>query len=154
MKTTKSNGPRKDWCTLDIVKSCKIKCRLYYMFIRKPINNIIYKQNYITFRNRRSQTIRNARQTYYSNRITKSNINKTWSYINSIIKGNKFRDIPCKIHNNDRLITNSKSNCACFESYLTSLGTYLSNGTPSSADPLNYVKNIIILFSLLQLKNI
>ena len=64
-KTTKSNRPRKDWCTLDIAKSCKTKCKLYKTSIRKPTS--VNKQNYITFRNKLSQTIRNAKQTYYSN---------------------------------------------------------------------------------------
>ena len=64
-KTTRSNKPQKDWCTLDIVKSCKTKCKVYGMFIRKPTS--VNKQNYITFRNRLSQTIRNAKQAYYSN---------------------------------------------------------------------------------------
>ena len=63
-KTTKSNRPRKDWCALDIVKSRKIKCKLHNTFIRKPTR--VNKQNYITFRNKLSQTIRNAKQTYSS----------------------------------------------------------------------------------------
>ena len=60
-KTTKSNRPRKDWCTLDIVKSCKTKCKLHKTVIRKPTS--VNKQNHITFRNKLSQTIRNAKQT-------------------------------------------------------------------------------------------
>ena len=47
------------------------------MFIRKPTS--VNKQNYITFINKLHQTIRNAKQTYYSNIFTKSNIKKTWS---------------------------------------------------------------------------
>ena len=94
VKTTKSNRPRKDWCTPDIVKSCKTKCKLYKMFIRKPTS--VNKQNYITFRNKLHQTIRNAKQTYYSNIFTKSNIKKTWSYINSILKGEKINTFPLK----------------------------------------------------------
>ena len=86
-KTTKYNRPRKDWCTLDIVKSCKTKYKLHKMFIRKPTS--VNKRNHITFRNKLSQTIRHAKQTNYSNLFTKSNITKTWSYINSIIKGYK-----------------------------------------------------------------
>ena len=81
-KTTKSNGPQRDWCTLDIVKSCKAKCKLDKMFIHKPTS--INKQDYIAFENDLSQTIRNAKQTYYLF-FTKSDIKKTWSYINSIL---------------------------------------------------------------------
>ena len=70
--TTKSKIPRKDWCTLDIVISCKTKCKLHRMFFRNPSS--VNKQNYITFRNKLNKTIRNAKQTYYSNLFTKSNI--------------------------------------------------------------------------------
>ena len=136
-KTTKSNRPRKDWCTLDIVKSCKIKCKLNKAFIRKPTS--VNKQNYIPFRNKLNKTIRNTKQTYYSNLFTKFNIKKTWSCINSILKGDKNKHIPSKILINDKLITNSKNICDCINSYFTNLGTNLSKGIPSSTNPLNYV---------------
>ena len=136
-KTTKSNRPRKDWCTLDIVKSCKTKCRLHETFIRKPTS--VNKQNYITFRNKLSQTIRNAKQTYYSNLFTKSNNKKTWSCINSILTDDKTKHIPSQILMNYKLITNSKNLCDCLNSYFANLGTNLSKGIPSSASPLNYV---------------
>ena len=133
-KTTKSNRPWKDWCTLDFLKSCKTKCKLDKMFICKPTS--VNKQNYITFRNKLSQTIRNAKQTYYYNLLTKSNIKKTWSYINSIIKGDKTKHIPSQILINDKPITNSEDICECFNSYFTNL----SKGIPSSTNTLNYVK--------------
>ena len=136
-KTTKSNRPRKDWCTLDIVKSCKTKCKLYKMFIRKPTS--VNKQNYATFRNKLRQTIRNAKQTYYSNLFTNSNIKKTWSCINSILKGYKTKHIPSQIRINDKLITNSHDICECFNSYFTNIGTNLSKGIPSSTNPLYHV---------------
>ena len=82
-KTTKSNRPLKDWCSLDIVKCCKTKCKLHNTFIRKPTS--VNKQNHISFRNKLCQAIRNTKQTYYSNLFTKCNIKKTWSYINSIL---------------------------------------------------------------------
>ena len=104
------------------------------MFIFNPTN--INKQNYTTFRNKLNQTIRNAKQTYYSNIFTKWNITKTWSYINLNIKGDKTKHIPSQILINDKLITNSKNICECFNSYFTNLGSYLSKG---STDPLNYV---------------
>ena len=107
------------------------------MFIRKPTS--VNKQNYITFRNKLNQTIRNTKQTYYSNRFTKSNIKKTWSYINSILKGGKNEHIPSQILINDKLIPNSKNICDCFNSYFTNLGTNLSKGILSSTSPLNHV---------------
>ena len=152
VKTTKSNRPRKDWCTLDIVKSCKTKCKLNKTFIRKSTS--VNKQNNIIFRNNLCQTIRNAKQTYYSNLFPKSNTTKTWSYINSIIKGDKTKHVPSQILINDKPITNSKDICDCFNSYFTNLGTNLSKGIPSSTSPLNYVNFCIILFSLLQLANL
>ena len=151
-KTTKSNRPRKDWCTLDIVKSCKTKCSLYKTFIRKPTS--VNKRNYIAFRNKLSQTIRNAKQTYYLNLFTKSNIKKTWSCINSILKGDKNKHIPSQILINDKLITNSKNICDCLNSYFANLVTNLSKGIPCSTNPLNSVNFYIILFSLLQLTNL
>ena len=51
-KTKKSNRHRKDWCTLDIVKSCKIKCKLHKTFIHKATS--VNKQNYIAFWNKLS----------------------------------------------------------------------------------------------------
>ena len=107
------------------------------MFIRKPTS--VNKQNYIIFRNKLHQTIRNAKQTYYFNIFTKSNIKKTWSYINSILKGYKNKHFPSQILINDKLITNSKDICDCFNSYFTNLGTNLTKGIPSSTNPLNNV---------------
>ena len=138
VKTTKSHRPRKDWCTLDIEKSCKTKCKPYKMFIRKPKKSVD-KQNYIAFINKLGQTIRNAKRTYYSNLFTKSNIKKTLSYINSILKGDKTKHVPSQILINDKLITNSKDICDCLNSCFTNLGTNLSKGIPSSTELLNYV---------------
>ena len=56
------------------------------------------KQNYITFIDKVNQTISNAEQSYYSNRFTKSNIRKTWSFKNSIMKGDKTKHIPSNSH--------------------------------------------------------
>ena len=64
-KSPKSNIPKKDWCTFDIAKSCKTKCKLYKTFTQN--SNDINKQNYITFRNKLNHTIRKAKQTYYYN---------------------------------------------------------------------------------------
>ena len=108
------------------------------MFIRKPTS--VNKKNYITFRNKLSQTIRNAKQTYYSSHLTESNIMKTWSDKDSITKGDKTKRIPSQIVTNDKLITNSKDISEYINSYFTNLGTNLSNGIPITSDPLNYVK--------------
>ena len=147
MKTTKSNRSRKDWCTLDIVQSCQTKCKLYEMFIRKP--TCVNKQNYITFRNKLSQSIRNAKQSYYSNLFTKSNIKKTWSCINSIIYGDKIKHIPSQILINYKLMTNYKTFVYALAAYFANPGTNLSKGIPSSTDPLNYVNflNYSLFFS-------
>ena len=113
-KTTKSNRPRKDWCILDIVKSCKTKCKLNETFIRKPTS--VNKQYHMTFKNKLSQANRNAKQTYYSNLFTKFNIKKTLSYINSILEVDKTKHIPSQFLINGKLITNSKDICDCFDS--------------------------------------
>ena len=107
------------------------------MLIRNPIS--VNKQRYTTFINKLSQAIRNAKQTYYSNLFTKSSIKKTWSYINSIIKGDKTKHIPSQFLINDKLMANSKDICKCLNSYFENLAAYLSNGIPSSTDLLNYV---------------
>ena len=137
-KTTTSNGPRKDLCTLDIVISCRTKCK-HKMFFRNPTS--VNKHNYITFRNKLSKTNGNAVKNYYSNLFTRSNIKKTWYYINSIIKGDKIKHVCSQILINDKLITNSKNICECLNSCFTNLGTNPSKGIPSSTDALNYVRN-------------
>ena len=55
-----------------------------------------------------NQTIRNAEQSFYSNLFPKSNIRKTWSYKNSIMKGDKTKQIPSQILINSKLITFKK----------------------------------------------
>ena len=125
------------YCIVDIVKSCKTKCKLHKMFIRSPTS--VNKENYVTFINKLNQTIRNAKQSNYSNLFTKSNIKKTWTCINSIIRGDKNKHYHSQILINDKLITNSKNICECFNSCFTNLGSNLSNGIPSSTDPLSYV---------------
>ena len=73
-KSQKFNIPKKDWCTFDIAKSCKTKCKLYKTFTQNP--NDINKQNYITFRNKLNHTIRKAKQTYYYNIFKECDIKK------------------------------------------------------------------------------
>ena len=96
--------------------SCKTKCKLYKMFIRNPTS--VNKQNFVSFGNKLNQTIINAKQTHYCDLFTKSNIKKTWSYINSIIIGDKIKHFPSKIRIDDNLMTNSRNICKCFHSYL------------------------------------
>ena len=61
----KSNITKNDWCSFDVAKSCKIKCKLHKTSTQNP--NDITKQNYITFRNKLNHTIKIAKQTYYYN---------------------------------------------------------------------------------------
>ena len=69
-KSPKSNIPKKNWCTFDIAKSGKIKCKLHKAFTQNP--NDINKQNYISFRSKLIHTIRKAKQTYYYNIFNQS----------------------------------------------------------------------------------
>ena len=101
------------------------------MFIRNPMT-----YRHMTSINKLNQAIRNTKQTYYHNLFTKSNINKTWSYINAILKGGKTKHIPSQILMNDKLINNSKNLCECFNSCFTNLGINISKGIPCSRDPL------------------
>ena len=71
-KYTTFKEPRKDWCSPEVVRSCKTKCKLYKIFIRNPTN--LLKQNYVLFRNRLSHIIIIAKQKYYFNLFNDYNI--------------------------------------------------------------------------------
>ena len=62
-KSSKSNSVKKDWCSPDIVQSCKRQCKLYKIFIHNTSNK--FMNNYEIFTNRIYQTIVIAKGTYF-----------------------------------------------------------------------------------------
>ena len=84
----KSNKHQKPWITNGIIKSIKVRNKLYKKFIVSPTT--INKSNYIKHRNKITHLIRMSRKKHYNDKFTnyKNNIKQTWRTINDILGKN------------------------------------------------------------------
>ena len=67
---------------------------------------------------------------------------KTWSCINSIIKGKSIKNFSSQIFANGNHINKNKDICECFNSYFANIGANLSRNTNNSKDPISYINSL------------
>ena len=84
---SKLNSP--PWLTRSLVKACRKKNRLYKNHIMNK--NIITEGKYKKYKNKLTSILRYCEKQYYDDLFAEysSNIKKTWSVLNSIIKNKK-----------------------------------------------------------------
>ena len=141
-KKTRKNRIRKPWISNGILKSIKIKNRLYKQFIRHPEPS--KEKAYKNYRNKLVRLIRSAKKLYYDKKIleNKTNIKQTFKYQNEIINRKKNKSKACSVFTHDNQdITDPLEIANRFCRYFSNIGPNLAKNTPASqtASPESYL---------------
>ena len=133
------------WCTKDIRKLIKKKCKMYKLYIKNPTS---YRKNlYKKYRNEVTNKIKLAKKEYYKNKLNNANRNskKTWDVINTALgkKCNKKTTIKCLKFNN-KIIENKKEICNSLNTFFANVGHDINSSFCDSreSDYLRHVKNV------------
>ena len=132
IRFNKYKHQRNIWITNGIMRSIKFKDKLYKRVKSTPSNNPLHqvlKQNLTTYHNILKTVIKNAKMKYYENEFHKntSDIKKTWSVINSVIKGSNSKStFPSYLNANNLLISDEKSIIEEMNLYFTNIGQNLA----------------------------
>ena len=138
-KTTSHKDEVKPWISDILINQMKIRDKLYKLASKKRIDIQIYKN----FRNLLTYHIRRAKAKYYEDEFNKtsSNIKKTWSTINSVIRKNKQKSKINLIDENGTKVHDTNVSTK-FVDYFTNIATNLTNQLPDSqTNPSQYLRN-------------
>ena len=144
-KCNKSKQNDNPWCTREICKLIKKKCRLYKRFVKNPTS--YRKEVYRKCRNKVTNMIKVAKKEYYEKKFTDNhgNSKKTWDVINSALgkKSNKKTNIK-SIKCNNKIVTDKNEICNSLNSFFANVGHDI-NATfedCNDSDFLQYVENV------------
>ena len=144
-KCNKSKQNDNPWCTREICKLIKKKCRLYKRFVKNPTS--YRKEVYRKCRNKVTNMIKVAKKEYYEKKFTDNhgNSKKTWDVINSVLgeKSNKKTNIK-SIKCNNKIVTDKNEICNSLNSFFANVGHDI-NATfedCNDSDFLQYVDNV------------
>ena len=116
----------KDWITVGIKRSIKVRNNLFYVQLENPSNHNVDKWK--TYRNKLNKIIKDAQIKYYQDLINhhNSSIIGLWKTLGSILK-NKNKDTNVKmIKVNGREIHDNKEIVDNFNNYFTKIGKSLA----------------------------
>ena len=130
---------RKPWLSNGLIKSIKIKHKLYVKYLRRPTltNRLLYKQ----FRNKLNMLMHRVEREYYDKEllIHKNNLRKSWEIIKDVINIKKKIDLPDKFNIDDDMVTDKLEIALNFNNFYVNIGKNLSSDIPTnSGDPLLY----------------
>ncbi len=123
---------RSKWITSGIIKSIQNRDNLYKKLETTNPNSIQfakYKTNLDTYNNILKKSIRLAIRNYYQTifSIFKDDIRGTWKIINEILSRTKRKkSFPLFFKDGDNIVTNKELIANKFNSFLTNIGTTLS----------------------------
>ena len=130
------NYNRNPWLTTAILKSIKMKSKLYKRYLRKPTP--VNEHKYKVYKNMLIQLIRSAKCSYYENQLrkNKSNIKNTWRILNIIInKRVKNKVNPnTEFHHHGNVISDPTAIADRFCHYFTNIGLNLRRNLPEDHD--------------------
>ena len=123
------------WITYEIIKSIKIKQKLYKKAITK--SNPSHWTKFKEYRNKLTRTMEKAKRNYYRKEInkTKANPRKLWKTLNNIINLKKNTNLTpnIKIYDDtDCLVNDPKIVSNIFNHYFANVGLELSNKIDSN----------------------
>ena len=125
----------KPWITKGILKSIKIRDRLYKKYLSKKSNILL--QKYKQYRNLIVTLIRVSKKNHYHAyfETNKTNIKNTWDGIKEIISLNKKQKVmPNKLTLKDKKVVRcTKSIAEAFNAYFSSIGQSLDQNIPNSS---------------------
>ena len=141
------------WISKSLLRACHKKSRLLKIYKKNKTPQA--KNNYIIYKNKLKQIIRNEEKLYYAKEFNSkvNNIKATWKLINEVV--NKTSDLPntqscVKLLNiNGTKTSNSRAIAEHLNNYFTNIGPSLAEKIPhSSADHVSFLppSNINSLF--------
>jgi hypothetical protein len=143
----KSQTPYKSrlpWLSIGIKSAIKKKNSLFSKKLTHPTSFNI--QKYKTYRNKLNHVIKSAQRAYYQEQLTihKSNLRKTWQFINMAINRSKTTKQTIKTLNiNGTKTTDPAAIVSHFNHYFTNIGKVLDSKIPRTAtDPTSFIKEV------------
>ena len=140
-KVFNSKQMSKPYISADINAMIKEKNKLQKKFAIRPIK---YGESFRRARNIVTRTIRNAKSTYYKNKLEQysGNCKKTWNVINSILHRQKNERLSNEFLVNNKIITNPKEIANRFNDFFVNIGHSLANRIDNSnVDFRSYLNN-------------
>ena len=130
-KKKKPYFDRKPWLTPALKESIKVKNKLY-INRNKGVNMNEQRSKYKTYRNRLNYLIRTAERQYYQDQISKhkSNLEKSWQIIKTIINKSKYRPSASEFNCNGITITNGRHISDKFNKFFDNVGSNLTKKIP------------------------
>lgn len=144
---------RKDWITSGLLKSCKIKNKLYNQSKLNP-NDIELKKKYTTYKNKLKTIIQQAKKTYFDKVLVNigSDCRKLWQFINSKIKsGSAKKEKIEKIFSESKntLVFENKEIANEFNEFFVNVGpnmaTKFTQPLPNSSTARTQIQDSIFL---------
>ena len=142
---TKKNRKRHPWITSGILKSIKVKNKLYRRFLRNPSseNNTNYKK----YRNKLNHVIRFSKKNYFNDKFNncKNNAKGTWSIINELLNKRSSNSVS-SFSDGDNPVTDPKTIANSFNDFFVNIGPTLAsniNGNKSFDEYLEPNKSIL-----------
>ena len=133
---------RLPWLSEGIKAAIKKKNSLFSKKLCHP--NAKNTQIYKTYRNKLNHVIKIAQRTYYQDQLTlhKSNLRKTWQFINMAINRSKSTKQTIKTLNiNGTKTSDPAAIVTHFNKYFTNIGSVLDSKIPhTSTDPTSFIK--------------
>ena len=141
-KKTRKNRIHKPWISPGILKSIKIKNKLYKQFMRNPDSS--KEKAYKNHKNKLVGLIRTAKKQYYENKLSenKTNIKQTFKYLNEIINRKQSKPKATSLftyENQDLTDPTEIANKFC--QYFSNIGPKLAKNIPTSqtTSPISYL---------------
>jgi len=143
-RITHKNILREPWMTSGLLKSSKIKAKMYRDSIDKPKNSESH-QKFVTYRNAFNKLKKACKQNYYTDQLSqfKNDTRKTWNILREVIgKRNDACTISETFNINNVMIEDPKIISDHFCKYFSEIGPKFANQIPTPDKPYNeYLKN-------------
>ena len=130
-----SKMQKKPWLTKGLIKSLKIKNKLYKKSIKT--STVDNTQEYKKYRNKLNHLIQITKKRYYKDKFREmhKNIRQTWTLINEIInKRNSKKVLPNSFHENNEEITDPLRIAEAFNKYFVGVGPNLAKNIQESVN--------------------
>ena len=122
----------KPWITPAIIKSIRVKNKLYKQFLKT--NSNYYHSKYKFYRNRLNYLTKLSKRKYYSDYFlnNRNDSKKTWKGIKEIINPkNKGLHTPSTLQYNNEVITDTKTIANAFNEFFANVGRHLASAIPT-----------------------
>ncbi|XP_065667861.1 uncharacterized protein LOC136088125 [Hydra vulgaris] len=127
-KLVKSKTLLNPWITKGILKSSKIKQRIYCKFLKK--RTLVNETTYKSYKRLFESVLKRSKKNYYSEKLKKNNsTQKTWNIIKEVIgKKNLDRNaLPTNLKINNNLIVNKTLVAETINNFFVNVGSNLAS---------------------------